>query len=340
LHFRIDAWAVELAETAQAESTNEGTDMATIADERRPSWCWIDNSVIDVFGPVVGPNAIAVYLVLARHANNDTRKAWPSFATIAKMAGMSRPTAIKAVGRLVEAGLIAVEKRSSGYGDWDSNAYVLLAVEAENGALLGSKADLPPSKEQPEMEGGGKPALPGVVNDVNQGGKPRLLELDLTNYTQSELDSDNTLTAHAVSAPTEQPAPEPPSKPKAQKPDTTPLLFDPVLDIILVEVLAAHYESLGRRPPAKFQNIAQRDGYRMAARVLGPEKTRKAITQCIVGNRYAMGQIVTSLLRWVDNEKRGGVARQNGQQPNEPRGFAAIRDYLTGRGAIPDGNRG
>jgi len=314
--------------------------MATITDERRPSWCWIDNNVIDVFGPVVGPNAIAVYLVLARHANNDTRKAWPSFATIAKMAGMSRPTAIKAVGRLVEVGLIAVEKRSSGYGDWDSNAYVLLSVSAQISSLPPSKADLPPSKAEPEMEGGSKADLPQVVKEVYQGGKGGLLELDSINYTHLELDSDNTLTAHAVSAPTEQPAPEPPSKPKAQKPDTTPLLFDPALDIILVEVLTAHYESLGRRPPAKFQNIAQRDGYRMAAQALGPEKTRKAITQCVVGNRYAMGQIVTSLLRWMDNEKRGGVGRQNGQQPNEPRGFAAIRDYLTGKGAIPDGSRG
>lgn len=302
--------------------------MATITDERRPSWCWIDNDVIDTFGPIIGPNAIAVYLVLARHANNETRKAWPSFATIAKMAGISRPTAIKAIGKLVEAGLISAEKRGTGYGDWDSNAYTLLPVKAENSALLGGKGDLPPSKDDQETDGGGKADLPGVVNAVDQGGKGGLLELDSINYTHSELDSENTLTANAVSSLDEQPAPvdgqKNPKTPKA-KPDTTPLLFDPIRDAILIEALTAHYESIGRRPPAKFQNIAQRDGYRLSAERLGPDKTRQAITQCIVGNRYAIGQIVTSLLRWVDNEKRGGVYRQQPQTRNEPRGYAALR---------------
>ena len=160
--------------------------MATITDERRPSWCWIDNDVIDTFGPIIGPNAIAVYLVLARHANNETRKAWPSFATIAKMAGISRPTAIKAIGKLVEAGLISAEKRGTGYGDWDSNAYTLLPVKAENSALLGGKGDLPPSKDDQETDGGGKADLPGVVNSVDQGGKGGLLEQDLINKTQYE----------------------------------------------------------------------------------------------------------------------------------------------------------
>ena len=146
--------------------------------------------------------------------------------------------------------------------------------------------------------------------------------------TDTDTDTENTLTANAVSSLDEQPAPvdgqKNPKTPKA-KPDTTPLLFDPIRDAILIEALTAHYESIGRRPPAKFQNIAQRDGYRLSAERLGPDKTRQAITQCIVGNRYAIGQIVTSLLRWVDNEKRGGVYRQQPQTRNEPRGYAALR---------------
>lgn len=295
--------------------------MATISDDRKPGWCWIDNDVIDKYGPVIGPHAIAVYLVLARYANKDTRKAWPSFATIAKLAGVSRPTAIKAIGKLLDAGLIATEKRSSGYGDWDSNSYTLLAVNAQ-GALLGSQPDLPPSQ----------PDLPRVVKEVYQGGKGGLLEQDSINKTYSEQDSKDITTPSPIGSGVAQP-PEPPSppapdpKPKTPKPDTTPLLFDPVQDAVLVELLAAHYASLDRNPPRKFQNAVQRDGYRTAAQFLGPDKTRQAITQCIVGNRYALGQIVTSLLRWVDNEKRGGVNR-NGQQPNEPRGFANLRNVI------------
>lgn len=149
--------------------------MATVVDERRPGWCWVDNDVIDKFGPILGPNAMAVYLVLARYANKDTRKAWPSFATIAKLAGISRPTAIKAIRKLINAGLVSSEKRGSGYGDWDSNSYTLLPVN-EQDSLLGSKHPLLPSK----------PDLPRVVNDVYQGSKGCLLEQDLLNKTQYE----------------------------------------------------------------------------------------------------------------------------------------------------------
>lgn len=149
--------------------------MATVVDERRPGWCWVDNDVIDKFGPILGPNAMAVYLVLARYANKDTRKAWPSFTTIAKLAGISRPTAIKAIGKLIDAGLVSSEKRGSGYGDWDSNSYTLLPIN-EQDSLLGGKRPLPPSK----------PDLPRVVKDVYQGGKGGLLEQDLINKTQYE----------------------------------------------------------------------------------------------------------------------------------------------------------
>ena len=156
--------------------------------------------------------------------------------------------------------------------------------------------------------------------------------------TDTDTDTEEVLTAYAVSAPAEQPAPvadeKKPKTPKS-KPDTTPLLFDPVQDAILIEALVAHYESLGRRPPAKFQNVAQRDGYRLSAQFLGPDKTRRAVAQCIIGNRYALGDIVTSLLRWVDNEKRGGA--RPAQQTNEPKGFAAIREYMTKHGMVPNG---
>lgn len=167
--------------------------MATIVDDRKPGWCWIDNDVIDKYGPSIGPHAIAVYLVLARYANKDTRKAWPSFATIAKLSGISRPTAIKAISKLIDSGLVATEKRTSGYGDWDSNSYTLLPVNVQ-GDLLGGKSGLPPSK----------PDLPGVVNDVYQGSKGGLLEQYSVNKTY--LEQESTLTADAVSAPVEKPA--------------------------------------------------------------------------------------------------------------------------------------
>lgn len=37
-----------------------------IQDDRRTNWFWIDNEVIDRFGPQIGANAIAVYAALGR----------------------------------------------------------------------------------------------------------------------------------------------------------------------------------------------------------------------------------------------------------------------------------
>ena len=293
--------------------------MATITDERRPSWCWIDNDVIDTFGPIIGPNAIAVYLVLARHANNETRKAWPSFATIAKMAGISRPTAIKAIGKLVEAGLISAEKRGTGYGDWDSNAYTLLPVKAENSALLGGKGDLPPSKDDQETDGGGKADLPGVVNAVDQGGKGGLLELDSINYTHSELDSENTLTANAVSAPAEPPAakPAPPTSSRKTKKAQTPP------DPNMTHPAVVAFRELARRNPNHVQAQA------IAETVTDVDTWRANVTRWLTAG-WSPVNVSGMLARYV-----GGWAdidgRQNGQglvgnpQPNEPRGFAALR---------------
>ena len=51
-----------------------------------------------------------VLTILATYAN-DKGVAWPGLATIAQCGSMTRRTAINAVGRLVKAGWLAIEKR-------------------------------------------------------------------------------------------------------------------------------------------------------------------------------------------------------------------------------------
>ena len=65
-------------------------------DRRNRRTFWIDDRIVDEFGPVMGrypfgPSALAVYTVLARRADRDG-DSWPRMRTIAEQAGVSPRT--------------------------------------------------------------------------------------------------------------------------------------------------------------------------------------------------------------------------------------------------------
>lgn len=68
-----------------------------------------------------------VYLYLCRRADSESR-AWPSYARIAQDCGISRDTAIRAVAKLVEKGLLEKNVRKDPNGNMTSNEYILLPV--------------------------------------------------------------------------------------------------------------------------------------------------------------------------------------------------------------------
>ncbi|MFZ1551310.1 MAG: helix-turn-helix domain-containing protein, partial [Anaerolineae bacterium] len=74
--------------------------MDQIVDERRTNWLWIDNEVVDRFGPQIGAYGLAVYAVLARFADNRTRVAFPAVPTIAVLLRISRNTILTAIKSL------------------------------------------------------------------------------------------------------------------------------------------------------------------------------------------------------------------------------------------------
>jgi DnaD/phage-associated family protein len=74
--------------------------MNQIIDERRMNWLWIDNEVVDRFGPQIGAYGLAVYAVLARFADNRTRVAFPAASTIAVLLKLSRNTVLTAIKSL------------------------------------------------------------------------------------------------------------------------------------------------------------------------------------------------------------------------------------------------
>lgn len=56
-------------------------------------------------------DCIAVYAVIAKHADRQTGECYPSLETICGWVGLSKPTVIKVIKRLEEAGVLACERR-------------------------------------------------------------------------------------------------------------------------------------------------------------------------------------------------------------------------------------
>ena len=130
-------------------------DGPTLHDGRRVFHFWIDDEVLDTYGPLIGPFGIAVYVYLARRAK--VKQSFPAYGTIAKETGMSRRKAISTIHALEAQKLIAIETRLSESGDPTSNRYVIQDLSHLH--ARGSAGGAPPSA-------GG---APGVVQEVHQG---------------------------------------------------------------------------------------------------------------------------------------------------------------------------
>jgi DNA-binding transcriptional regulator YhcF (GntR family) len=83
-------------------------------DELRVRHLWIHvvrGLVQDGVIADVGATAFAVYIAIKSHTDLQTGNAWPSIATLAKQVGCSPDTVERSQKKLVEAGLLKVEKR-------------------------------------------------------------------------------------------------------------------------------------------------------------------------------------------------------------------------------------
>lgn len=95
----------------------------------------------------VSSSAMVVYLALLARANRTQGDScFPSLATIAKDANVSRRTVSNAIDQLQEAGAITVENRMSASGDATSNLYwVHRPVSKEEKSATGRAKSAPPS---------------------------------------------------------------------------------------------------------------------------------------------------------------------------------------------------
>lgn len=129
--------------------------------QARPPYFRIANAVIDEHAREIGAIGIAIYTVLARHADRTTGESWPWIRTVANKLRLGRSTVKKYLRKLERCGLIEIEDRWNAEGDRSSNLYRLLdpspaavaarlappAEDDETPADWGGSADDPPPPE-------------------------------------------------------------------------------------------------------------------------------------------------------------------------------------------------
>jgi DNA-binding HxlR family transcriptional regulator len=94
---------------------------------RKKTRFYVDNEILENYAHILKPFGIAIYCVLARHANNKTQSCFPSYEKIMKSSGIGRRnTVTKNLKLLEKLGLIVI-KTSNGY---TSNHYWLLNVKS------------------------------------------------------------------------------------------------------------------------------------------------------------------------------------------------------------------
>jgi hypothetical protein len=164
-------------------------DTFQIRDNRGGDRYFIDNCLIREYGKTLGVYGIAVYNVIAMHANSDTQAAYPSYNTIADMIGCSRNKVIDTIKQLKELGMLAVSVRFTEDGDRDSNLLTLLNKDVWGGDsdlslhaggpqdALPSPQDAPPTHSQHN----------GLVHEMDQGSPQDAPKQDSPNKTNKRM---------------------------------------------------------------------------------------------------------------------------------------------------------
>ena len=76
-----------------------------VRDSRQPGHFWADNEILDVYGPKLGAHGIAVYMAMARRADNSTGECMLSTRRIAEQVWMSKGGVFNALTLIVALGL-------------------------------------------------------------------------------------------------------------------------------------------------------------------------------------------------------------------------------------------
>lgn len=171
--------------TNDPASVNDSSD--ELHDRREPGFYIIDDEIVEEYGSKLGPLGVAVYNVLVKHASRHGASCFPSYQTIADKLGISRNSAMKGVGRLLDAGLIGKQPRTAEDGAPASNVYTIRPVRkrSRSAGKSGELISPPSSKSAPPPRA---KSAPRPVQELNHGSAksaPKPDPLDQTRLNQT-----------------------------------------------------------------------------------------------------------------------------------------------------------
>lgn len=103
------------------------TEKARIRQMPKKGWSWFPNSLLPRYGKKMKAHGIAVYMVLAQHADNDSQTSYPSKSLIAELTGMSRRQVRKELKKLESLRLVHIAGQKTN-GRTSTNRYTLLRI--------------------------------------------------------------------------------------------------------------------------------------------------------------------------------------------------------------------
>ena len=140
-----------------------------VIDEREFGFYIISNIIVD--DERLNAYDMAVYNVLARCANRESKECYPSMATICRKTGIkSRNTVKKSINHLVELGYLRVEQRKMPDGDFMSNIYYLLN---------------PSSTNEEQSSSNSEEGAPHIVRESSSSNALKLNKYNNTKYNKS-----------------------------------------------------------------------------------------------------------------------------------------------------------
>lgn len=140
-------------------------DIGVLRDGRRPPFFWIENAVIDTFGPVLGPSALAVYTALVRRGNARGLTVM-SVSTIAANCGMGVTAVRTALERLERLDLIEVYTRFGDKGQRLASEFVIADLPSSVRADWETRSR--PSRDLCEDPDGWKSRTTGIRGGKNE----------------------------------------------------------------------------------------------------------------------------------------------------------------------------
>lgn len=252
-----------------------------------------------------------VLLKLADQAN-DLGQCWPSYASVAKAAEVSKRAVMKHIDWLEEHGFLTVERRKKSDGENQSNLYCLTLA---NGRL-------DDEKNGKSAHGGSEPRSPSS-EPRSPGGSERRSPKPI-NYNQSL--NHNNLSAHPAPKPAEphpakpQAAPrgvaEPPGAKKTGRHETELSLL---ADYGITGQVAADFLQVRK---AKRQPLTE-----TAMRLIAADAEKCGMT-ALQAVEYAIGNGWASFrAEWLQNKTFGGSGNRGGLTHNQTAAVLDARSY-------------